>query len=117
MPNIENSLTKSNVVIRRGRGWPSDWSGDAPRLSSHLVTKFHRAALVGFNLHQMKGYVSVELVKEWDPFTNQDGHDRITNFVGEPEAKAVGGDYPASNKPDRTEHRPQTLIHELREIA
>ena len=82
MPNIENSLTKSNVVIRRGRGWPSDWSGDAPRLSSHLVTKFHRAALVGFDLRQMEGDVPVERLEEWDPFTDQDGQDRITNFVG-----------------------------------
>ena len=43
-----------------------------PRLSSHLVTKRHHAALIGFDLRQMQGDVSVELVEEWDPITNQD---------------------------------------------
>ena len=52
------------------------------RLSSHLVTKLHHAALVGFDLRQMEGDVSVELLEEWDPITNQDRQDRITNFVG-----------------------------------
>jgi hypothetical protein len=51
-------------------------------MSSHLVKKFHRAALVGFNLRQMESDVSVELVEEWDAITDQDGQDRITNFVG-----------------------------------
>ena len=52
------------------------------RLSSHLVTKLHHAALVGFDLRQMEGDVSVEFLEEWDPITNQDRQDRITNFVG-----------------------------------
>ena len=60
--------------LRRGRG--------AVRASSHLVTKLHHAALVGFDLRQMEGDVSVELLEEWDPITNQDRQDRITNFVG-----------------------------------
>ena len=51
-------------------------------MSSHLVTKLHRAALVGFDLRQMEGDVSVELVEEWDPIPNQDWQDRIANFVG-----------------------------------
>src|SRR5437588_255791 len=51
-------------------------------VSSHLVTKLHRAALVGFDLRQMKGDVSVELREEWDPITNQDRQDRIPNLVG-----------------------------------
>jgi hypothetical protein len=50
--------------------------------SSHLVTKRDRAALVGFELRQAEGDVSVELLEEWDPITIQDWQDRITNFVG-----------------------------------
>ena len=52
------------------------------RHSSHLVMKRDRAALVGFDLRQVEGDVSVELLEEWDPITNQDRQDRITNFVG-----------------------------------
>ena len=85
--------------------------------SSHLVTKRDRAALIGFDLRQVEGDVSVELFEEWDPITNQDWHDRITNFVGQPEAKAFARDHTASDKPDVTERGPQTPIHELREIA
>ncbi len=61
--------------------------------------------------------LSVELLEEWDPITNQDRQDRISNFVCEPETKACGGDDTASNKPDTTERGPQATIHELREIA
>jgi hypothetical protein len=50
--------------------------------ASHLVTKRHHAALVGFDLRQMEGDVSVELLEELDPIANQDWQDRITNFVG-----------------------------------
>ena len=42
------------------------------RLSSHLVTKLNRAALVGFDLRQVEGDVSVELLEELDPITNHD---------------------------------------------
>ena len=42
------------------------------RLSSHLVTKLHHAALIRFDLRQMQGDVSVELVEEWDPLTDHD---------------------------------------------
>ncbi len=86
-------------------------------MSSHLVTKLHHAALVGFDLRQMEGDVSVELLEEWDPITNQDRQDRIANFVGEPETQAFGRNHTAANKPDGTERGPQELIHELREIA
>ncbi len=65
----------------------------------------------------MKGDVLVELLEEWNPIANQDGRDRITNFVGQPEPKAFGGDGTAANKPDATERGPQPLIHEPREIA
>ena len=51
------------------------------------------------------------------PIANQDWQDRITNFVGQPEAKAFAGKYTASNKPDGTERGPQMPIHELGKIA
>ena len=86
-------------------------------MSSHLLTKLHHAALVGFDLRQMESDVSVEFLEEWDPITNQDRQDRITNFVGQPETKAFPGNYTASNKPDGTERGPQAPIHELRKIA
>src|SRR5262249_37572961 len=65
----------------------------------------------------MQGDVSVELLKEWNPVTNQDGHDRIANFVGQPEAKAFGGNGTTPDKPDAAKRGPQAAIHELREIA
>ncbi len=86
-------------------------------MSSHLVTKLHHAALVGFDLREMEGDVSVEIREEWDPITNYDRHDRITNFVGQPETKAFAGDHAASNKPDPTVRGAQAPIYELREIA
>ena len=49
---------------------------------SHLVAKRHHAALIAFDLRQMKGDISVELLEEGDPVTYQDRQDRITNFVG-----------------------------------
>jgi hypothetical protein len=51
-------------------------------MSSHLVTKLHHAALVGFDLRQMEGDVSVEFLEELDSITNQDRQDRVANFVG-----------------------------------
>ena len=36
----------------------------------------------------MEGDVSVELLEEWDPITNQDRQDRIADFVGQPKPKA-----------------------------
>src|SRR5262245_51982157 len=55
--------------------------------SSHVVTKRHHAALIAFDLRKMKGDISVELLEEAGPITDQDWQDRITNFVGQPEAK------------------------------
>ena len=86
-------------------------------MSSHLVTKRHHAVLVGFDLRQMHGDVSVELLKEWNPITNQNWQDRIANFVGEPETKAFGGHHTTPNKPDAPERGSQAPLHELREIA
>ena len=51
-------------------------------MSSHLVTKRHHAAFVGFDLRQMESDVSVELLEELYPIANQDWQDRIANFVG-----------------------------------
>src|SRR5947209_7213505 len=65
----------------------------------------------------MEGDVSVELLEEWDPITDQDRQDRIANFVGQPETKAFGGDDAASDKPDGPEPGPQAPIHEPCEIA
>ena len=77
--------------------------GGIPRLamSPHLVTKPHHAVLIGFDLGQMEGDVSVELLKERYPIANQYGQDRITNFVGQPETEAFAGNYTTSNEPDR----------------
>jgi len=86
-------------------------------MSSHLVTKLHHTALVGFDLRQMEGDVSVELLKERYPIANQDRQDRITNLVGQPETKAFAGNYTASNKPDGTKHGAQMPIYELRKVA
>jgi len=100
-----------------GVGW-SELSGSGvpwlTTMSSHLVTKLHHAALIGFDLRQMEGDVFAELLEEPYPIANQDWQDRITNFVGQPEAKAFAGKYTASNKPDGTELEPQVTIHELR---
>jgi hypothetical protein len=49
---------------------------------SHLITKAHHAALVGFDLLKMQEDISVELLKERYPLSNQDRQDRITNFIG-----------------------------------
>ncbi len=86
-------------------------------MSSHLVTKLHHAALIGFDLRQMEGDVSVQLFEEPYPIANQDRQDRITNFVGQPETKAFAGNHTAPNKPDGTERGPQVPIHQLRKIA
>ena len=79
--------------------------------------QLNHAVLVGFDLHEMKGDVFVELLEEWDSITDQDRQDRITNVVRQSKAKAFGRDYAAPNKPDRVKRGPQPPIHELREIA
>ena len=67
-----------------GLGWSESLGGGVPwvaMMSSHLVTKLHHAALIGFDLGQMESDVSVELLEERYPIANQDRQDRITNFV------------------------------------
>jgi hypothetical protein len=44
-------------------------------ISSHLITKAHHAALVGFDLPKMKEDIPVELLKERYPLSNQDRQD------------------------------------------
>ena len=83
----------------------------------NLVSKLHHAALVGFDLREMQGDVSVELFEKWDPITDQDRQDRIAKFVGQPETDAFCGDYTSSGKPDGLEPGPQAAIHEVGEIA
>jgi hypothetical protein len=85
--------------------------------SSHLVTKRYYAALIGFNLCKMEGDISVELVEEAEPITDQDWQDRITNFVGQAEAKAFARNGTTSDKPNAAKRRAQTSIDELRKIA
>src|SRR5437762_1109542 len=67
--NVTDMLSCAGVL------WPA-------MMSSHFVTKLHHAALIGFDLRQMEGDVSVELLEEPYPIANQDRQDRITNFVG-----------------------------------
>src|SRR3954447_23608212 len=86
-------------------------------MSSHLVTKLHHAALVGFDLREMEGDVAVELFEEGDPITDQDRQDRIADLVGQPETKAFAGNHAAAGKPDGMEPGPQVPVYELREIA
>ncbi|MEQ1691933.1 MAG: hypothetical protein ABMA00_11645 [Gemmatimonas sp.] len=65
----------------------------------------------------MERDVTVERIEKREPFTNQDGQDRITDFVGEPAAKAFGANHATANKPDAAECWPQTLVHQLRKIT
>jgi len=51
-------------------------------MSSHLITKAHHAALIGFDLRQMEEDVSIELIKERYSIANQDRKDRITDLIG-----------------------------------
>jgi hypothetical protein len=50
-------------------------------LLPHLVAKRHHAARVRFHFHEVQADIFIEPFEEWDPFTDQDGHDRIANFV------------------------------------
>src|SRR4029077_17597544 len=107
-------MTQHSAIVCRA------WLGGVPwftTMSSHLVTQLHHSALICFDLHQMKGNVSVELLEEGYAVANQDRQDRITNLVGQPETKAFAGNQTASNKPDGTKLGPQVPIHKLREVA
>ena len=84
---------------------------------SHLITKRDHAVLIAFDFRQMKGGISVEILEERDPLTDQDRQDGITNLVGQPATKAFASNYPTSYQPDAAKRRPQTSIHELRQIA
>src|SRR6185503_17500796 len=77
----------------------------------------NHAALVRLHLYKVQGDVLVKPVEERDSITNQDGHDRIANFVGQSEAKAFTGYFTTSNEPDAAEVRLQSLVHQERELA
>ena len=47
------------------------------KFSSYLVTKRHHAAPIAFDLRQGEGDISVELLEEADPITDQDRADRL----------------------------------------
>src|SRR5690349_20626753 len=87
------------------------------RCSSHLVAKRHHAVLISFDLCQVKGDISVEVLEEGDPITDQDRQDGITNFVDQTETKAFARNGSTSNKPDAAKRWTQTPIHKLRKIA
>src|SRR5689334_10062351 len=84
--------------------------------SSYLVTERNHPVLVGFDLGQMEGDVTIELVKERDPVANQDRQDRIAYFVGQSATKALSGNGAPAGKPDAAEGGVQTPIHELSQI-
>ena len=94
-------------------------SDRSPRMAllPHLVAKRYHPARVRFHLHEVQGDILVEPVEEWDPFTDQDRHDRIANFVSQSEPKAFTRDGAPSDEPDATERRFQPLMHQVREIA
>src|SRR5262245_27762705 len=89
---------------------------DGP-LSSNFVTEFNHAVRIGCDLREVECDVSIEFLKEGNPITYQNRHDRITNFVGQPKTKTFSGDDATSHEPDRAECRSQAPIHEVREIA
>src|SRR5690242_4670919 len=65
----------------------------------------------------MESDVSVEPVEERDPGTDQDRKDRVTNFIGESETKALGGNHASASEPDIAKLGAQVFVHEPREIA
>ena len=65
----------------------------------------------------MEQDVSLELLEKRDAITNDDGHNRIPDFIRQLETKAFSGEHAASNEPDGAEGISQAPIHELREIA
>src|SRR5215831_17907423 len=93
-----------------GRGSPCE-----RRLSSDHVPKLYHAAPIGCGLGQMERDVSVEPLEERDAIANQDGQDRISNLVSEPETKAFAGEYSPTDDPNAAEPLSQS-IHQLREV-
>jgi hypothetical protein len=65
----------------------------------------------------MQGDVSVELLEEGDPFTDQDWENRIEDLVSQTESKAFARNRAAPDEPDGTEPGPKALVHERREVA
>ena len=65
----------------------------------------------------MQGNILVETFEERDAITDQDGHDRIADLVGEPEAKAFTSHRTTANQPDAAEGRLQSLVHQPGQIS
>src|SRR4051812_7379038 len=65
----------------------------------------------------MKGDGSVELLEEGDSISDEDRQDRVAKFIGEAEAKTLGGEHTAADEPDVAERGPQARVDELRKIA
>src|SRR5262245_3083283 len=86
-------------------------------LRPDLVAKRHHAALVCLHLYEMQRDVLVKPVEERDSISNEYGHDRIANFVGQSEAKALTGDISTSSEPDAAEVRLQSLVHQGRKLT
>lgn len=84
---------------------------------SHVVAKLHHTGVIRLDLRQMEGNVPAEVIEKRDPVADQDGQDRITNFVSQSTTQTFSGDGPAADKPDAAERRPESLVHEPREIA
>src|SRR3974390_3312048 len=79
-----SELNRRNAkVTKRSGNWrPPAWLVGALYFSSPFLTKSPPPPLIAFDLRQMKGDISVELLEETDPITDQDWQDGITNFVG-----------------------------------
>jgi hypothetical protein len=59
----------------------------------------------------MEHNVIFELLEKRDAITNDDGHNRIPDFIRQLETKAFSGEYAASNEPDGAEGISQALIY------
>src|SRR5678816_2422973 len=83
----------------------------------HLVAKRDHAVIVSLHLRKVQRDVLVEPLEEWDSITDEDGHDRITNLVGKPKAKAFTGNCATSNEPNTREGWLQSIINQPRKVS
>ena len=81
-PSVPADSVKQLIALAKAQPGKLSYASSSVATSSHLVTQLHHAALVGFDLRQMEGDVSVELLEKRDPIANQDRQNRITNLVG-----------------------------------
>src|SRR5437762_11692660 len=81
-------------------------------LPPNLVAKLDHAILVRRHIQQVKLDVFVELLEKGDAVTDQNREDRVTDFVGQAEAKAFTRHRAASHKPDAAEGWLEPSIHQ-----